>query len=189
MPTRCFARVQFGFRRDIPVEDEVNASFEYANGASGTLITSTNDLVGTDRLEMLFDRAKIVVEDSSRITIWRFVDDEREIARNLSPEEAAQSTFTKLDRSRFFTVETREHASPWGVEHARVLENFAGHILHEEPLIAPGAGGVNSVLLANAMHLSAWTGSDIDLTTFDEDLYLAELNKRIAAEGRYPLRG
>lgn len=36
--------------------------------------------------------------------------------------------------------------------------------------------------MANAMHLSAWTGQDIDLTTFDDDLYLAELNKLIEAE-------
>ena len=55
-------------------------------------------------------------------------------------------------------------------------------------MIAPGRQGIDSVRLANAMHLSAWTGADIEMASFDEDRYLAELNARIAAEGRYPLR-
>jgi hypothetical protein len=43
------------------------------------------------------------------------------------------------------------------------------------------------VRLANAIHLSAWTGKEVPLD-FDEDEYLAELNKRIEAEGTYPTR-
>ena len=68
-----------------------------------------------------------------------------------------------------------------------MLENF-DHLLDGTPLVADGHEGINSVRLANAMHVSAWTGEDIDLTNFDGDRYLAELNARIAAEGRYPLR-
>lgn len=187
-PIRCFARVQFGFRRDIPVDDEVEASVQFAKGATGSFLTCTNDLVGTDRLEMLFDRAKVVVDDSSRVTIWRFVDDEREIARAVSPEDAARIPSETFDRTRFYHATTREYSSQWGVQHSLVIENFGSHILDGTPLIAPGEEGMNSVLLANAMLLSAWMGTDVDLTAFDEDRYLAELNKRIAAEGKYPLR-
>ena len=188
MVTRCFARVQFGYRRDIPVDDEVNALVEFAGGASGTFMTCTNDLVGTDRLELLFDRAKVVVDDSATITTWHFVDDERAIARAVSPADAALVPSGAFDRSQFYSADTRTYSSPWGEQHALVLDNFGLNILEGTALIAPGRQGIDSVRLANAMHLSAWTGADIEMASFDEDRYLAELNARIAAEGRYPLR-
>jgi hypothetical protein len=54
-------------------------------------------------------------------------------------------------------------------------------------LLAPGSEGVNGVRLANAIHLSSWLGHEVPLD-FDEDLYLAELNKRIRSEGKFPER-
>ena len=41
--------------------------------------------------------------------------------------------------------------------------------------------------LANAIHLSSWTGREVPLD-FDEDEFLAELNARIGAEGLYEQR-
>ncbi|HBP38346.1 MAG TPA: gfo/Idh/MocA family oxidoreductase, partial [Clostridiales bacterium] len=63
----------------------------------------------------------------------------------------------------------------------------ARHIIDGTPLLAPGSDGINGVALANAILLSSWLGREVDLPV-DEDLYLAELNKRIAAEGKYPVR-
>lgn len=185
---RCFARVQFGFRRDIPVDDEVHALVQFSGGASGSFLTSTNDLVGTDRLELLFDRAKIVIDDSANLTIWDLVDDERTIARTLHPTDAAKVASEGFDRSQFYHVHRRHYSSAWGEQHALVLENFGRHLLDGTPLVADGREGINSVRLANAMHLSAWTNQDIDLTRFDGERYLSELNARIAAEGRFPPR-
>jgi hypothetical protein len=48
-------------------------------------------------------------------------------------------------------------------------------------------GSISGVRLANAMHLSSWTGHEVPLD-FDEDLYLSELNKRIREEGKFPER-
>ena len=186
--TRVFARVGFGSHRDIPVEDEVSALVEFGAGVTGTFVTRTHDLVGTDRLELLYDRGKIVVTDSAQVTIWRYTDDERTISRELSAEDAAKVPSGAFDRSQFWTTETREYTSKWGEQHAATMQNFGEHIADGVPLLAPGADGILGVRLANGMHLSAWTGADIDLTSFDDDAYLAELNKRIAAEGRYPAR-
>ncbi|MGI5952352.1 MAG: Gfo/Idh/MocA family protein [Brooklawnia sp.] len=188
MPTRCFARIQFGYRRDITVDDEVATLLEFPGGAPGTFNTCTNDLVGTDRLEMGFDRGRIVVDDSARVTVWRYTDAERTIARQISPADAAKVPSGAFDRTIFHNAETREYSSPWGEQHALVLDNFGKHIIDGTPLIAPGRDGLNSVRLANAMYLSAWTGTDIELDSLDDDLFFTELNKRIAAEGRYPQR-
>ena len=81
-----------------------------------------------------------------------------------------------------------EFESAWGAQHAGVLENFAANILDGTPLIAPGSDGITGVRLANAIHLSSWTGREVSITDFDEQTYLAELNKRIEAEGKFPAR-
>ena len=49
MPQSVYAKVAFGFRRNISVEDEVTAVVDYGGGATGVLVAATHDLVGTDR--------------------------------------------------------------------------------------------------------------------------------------------
>ena len=55
------------------------------------------------------------------------------------------------------------------------------------PLLAPGSDGINGVNLANAIQLSSWLGKEVD-NPVDPELYAAELNKRIEAEGKFPTR-
>lgn len=47
--------------------------------------------------------------------------------------------------------------------------------------------GINSVRLANAIHLSSWTGQEVPFD-FNDDDYLAELNSRIRDEGLFQQR-
>ncbi|HEY3407929.1 MAG TPA: gfo/Idh/MocA family oxidoreductase, partial [Propionicimonas sp.] len=67
-------------------------------------------------------------------------------------------------------------------------ENFAANILDGTPLIAPVGDGIHGVRLANAIHLSGWTGREVSITDFDEAAYLAELNARITTEGKFAVR-
>ena len=69
-----------------------------------------------------------------------------------------------------------------------MLENFAANILDGTPLIAPVVDGINGVRLANAIHLSGWTGQEVAIENFDEERYLAELNRRIESEGKFETR-
>jgi predicted dehydrogenase len=67
MPQSVYAKVAFGFRRNISVEDEVTAVVDYGGGATGVLVAATHDLVGTDRFEILGDYyASEVLESESR---------------------------------------------------------------------------------------------------------------------------
>ena len=93
----------------------------------------------------------------------------------------------EVDLDTFYTTEVFESQSPFGQQHADVLENFALNILDGTPLIAPGAEGINGVRLANAIHLSNWTGTEVPLH-FDEDEYLHLLNDRIREEGTFAER-
>ncbi len=188
VPKKCFAKLAYGYRRDIAVEDEVNAIVDFGNGATGHFMTCTHDMIGTDRLEMLFDKGKIVVDGSQKVTITRLSDAEQAISENMGMEEVKLLFTGQLDTKKLMSVEEKSYESVWGYQHATVMQNFAANILDGTPLIAPGPDGINGVRLANAMHLSSWTGQEVDMESFDADQYLAELNKRIAAEGKFPTR-
>ena len=188
VPVSVFAKCQYGFRRNIAVEDEVNALVDFGNGATGSFITATHDLDGTDRLEILCDRGKIVVEDSKTVTITRLKDDERAISDSMSIEQVREMFKGNFNPADYLTRETKEYGSVWGEQHCEVMRNFAAAVRGEEPLLAPGGDGIHGVRLANAIHLSSWTGEEVSIKDFDEDRYLSLLNERIAAEGTFEQR-
>ncbi|OMF18513.1 dehydrogenase [Paenibacillus sp. FSL H8-0548] len=180
MPKEVYSNVKYGYQRNIAVEDEVTAMFDYENGATGVFITCTHDVLGTDRLEILGDKGKIVVDDSKKITIKRLHKSESEMSANMSWADVMK-IFTGQGPADIFTEEVLEFESVWGAQHIAVLENFAANIVEGTPLIAPGSDGIHGVRLANAIHLSSFLGKKVEIS-FDEELYLAELNKKIEEE-------
>ncbi|MFZ7946460.1 Gfo/Idh/MocA family protein [Neobacillus sp. 19] len=186
MPKKVYAKLNFGYQRDIVVEDDVTAVFDYGNGATGVFVTKTHDVVGTDRLEIHGDKGKIVVDDSKKITIKRLNKPENEMSATMSMQDV-MSIFMGGGQGDIFTEEVIEFESVWGGQHIAVLEDFASAIVEGTPLLAPGSDGINGVRLANAMHLSSWLGKEVEVP-FDEELFLEELNKRIVEEGKYPVR-
>ncbi len=187
VPERVFAKVAYGFRRNIAVEDEVTALADYGDGVTGVFVTATHDLVGTDRFEILGDRGKIVVEDSRTATVTRLTKPEREVSEGMDMADVSKLFAGQANLEDFYTTETIEFASAWGAQHAGVLENFAANILDGTPLLAPGSDGIRGVRLANAIHLSSWLGTEVPLD-FDEDEFLRLLNGRIRDEAVFPER-
>ncbi len=176
MPEKVYTKAQYGYQRNIPVEDDVTTIFDYGNGATGVFITCTHDVMGTDRLEIHGDKGKIVVEDSKKVTIKRLHQPEKQMSDTMSMQEVGK-LFQGEGPGAIFDEEELDFESVWGGQHLAVLENFAANILDGVPLIAPGSDGINGVELANAMHLSSWLNEEVNLP-IDEELYLSELNKR-----------
>lgn len=188
VPKSVYAKVAYGFRRDIAVEDEVTAVADYGDGVTGVFVTATHDLIGTDRFEILGDQGKIVVENSKTATVTRLVKPERELSESMDMSDVMRLFTGQLDSSELYTTEVIEFDSAWGAQHSGVLQNFAENILDGTPLLAPGSDGIKGVRLANAIHLSSWTGAEVSLD-FDQDEFLAQLNSRIRDEGKFPERG
>jgi predicted dehydrogenase len=184
VPTSCFAKLAFGFRRDIAVEDEVNAIVDFGNGATGHFMTATHDLIGTDRLEILFDKGKIVVDNSKTVTVTGSRMPSRSCPRacrwtTCASSSWASSTPRACTRARPPSTSRSGAAARDGAAELR-RERARRHRADR-----PGADGINGVRLANAMHLSAWTGEEVDMVDFDEQRYFTELNARIRAEGKF----
>ena len=188
VPTKVYSKIIYGAHRDIAVDNDVTIVTEYANGATGSFITCTHDANGTDRLEIDLDAGKIVVEGSKTATVYRMKKSEAEMNATMSMMDVARLTSgNSAGADELVTVETFENQDGWGYQHTTVMEDFALHILTGSPLLAPGSDGINGVNLANATLLSSWLGKEVE-NPVDEDLYLAELNKKIAAEGKFPTR-
>ncbi|MGL5540105.1 MAG: Gfo/Idh/MocA family protein [Erysipelotrichaceae bacterium] len=183
MPASISSDVKYGYQRDIAVEDDVTAVLDYGNGATGTFVTCTHDVIGTDRFEIVGDRGKIVIEDSKKATIKRLHKSEQEMNATMGMMDVMKLMMGgKTDA--LYSTEVIEEAPTWGTQHCEVMENFADAVLNDAPLLAPGTEGIRGVEMANAIHLSSWLGKPVSLP-LDEELFLSELNKRIAAEGKY----
>jgi UDP-N-acetyl-2-amino-2-deoxyglucuronate dehydrogenase len=185
MPKKVYSNVKYGYQRDIAVEDDVTTILDYGNGATGVFITCTHDVIGTDRFEIVGDKGKIVVDDSKKVTIRRLHKSEQEMSATMSWADAMK-VFMGGDLGEIYSEEVLEFESVWGEQHISVLENFAANIVEGKPLLAPGSDGINGVALANAIHLSSWLGKEVEIPV-DEDVYLAELNKKIEEEKKQPI--
>ncbi len=167
MPSKIQAFCHIGKWHNIEVEDDVTAYAEYPNGATGVFITTTADAPGTNRFEVTLERGKLVCEDG-KLVQYLLETNEREYCKT------AENAFASPEFQRI-EVET-DGQSP---QHIGVLKAFAGAILRGEPLVARGSEGINGLTISNAMHLSSWLQKPVTLP-IDEDLYYAELQKRVA---------
>lgn len=171
MPVKVSTKMHFGKWHDIEVEDDVTTYVEYENGATGTFITSTGDVPGTNRFEITLDKGKLVAENN-KLYLWELDVPEPEFSKiNKIPFGHPQSAKAEVETDGKYE------------QHPGVLNAFAAAILRDEPLIASGEEGIYGLTLSNAMHLSAWLGKEITLP-FDEDLFYNELQKRIKQSHR-----
>lgn len=168
MPDRIMAFASFAKYRDIEVEDDVTAYFEYDNGITGTYITSSGEAPGTNRLEIACDRGRLVVEDN-KITFDRNVIEESE--------------FNKTNQQVFGIPECWKCEIPvkgsYG-QHVGILQDYTKVLLNGGELLAPGYDGIKGLTISNAMHYSAWTGKKVDLHQFPHDEFYELLQEKIA---------
>lgn len=171
MPVKVRAFTHNGKWHDIEVEDDVTAYVEYAGGATGVFITSTGDTPGTNRFEVMLDGGKLVVENDK---LYQY--------KLAVPEPEFTRTYKGGFGEPEYTV-TEVETDGLNPQHNGVLTQFAAHILRGDALVAPGVEGINGLTLSNAMHLSSWLDETVTLP-LDEEKFLAELNKRVAASRR-----
>ncbi|MDY5349040.1 MAG: Gfo/Idh/MocA family oxidoreductase, partial [Candidatus Ventricola sp.] len=173
MPVRVHAFCGLGRWHDIEVEDDVTAYVEYANGATGTFITCTGEAPGTNRFEISMDGGQLVCEHG-RLTLTRLSVPAGRFIREYA------GGYGKPDV-------TVQDITPSGENpmHAGVMRAFARHMLYGEPMIADGREGLASLMLANAMLLSSFTGGTIALPMDEEnDARYAQMLADRAASSR-----
>lgn len=181
LPSTVFAKVNYGFKRTIAVEDDVTVLLDFDEGKTGVFTTCTHDIFGTDRLEILGDQGKLLIENGKTLTISTLPVSEQDISEKMSEENVREIVQGKKDLSTLYTTETQNFKSVWGEQHIRLITNFVQAIRGEEQLIAPGADGLNAVQLSNAIHLSSWLEQEVQIPV-DEKLFNEQLAEQIVKE-------
>ena len=175
MPVKIDAKLHFGKWHNIEVEDDVTVYAEYANGATGTFVTTTGDAPGTNRFEITCDGGKLVCDNATKLVMTKL--------------ETPESEFTKVNKAGFgcpksevIEVETDGQ----NLQHVGVCNAFAAAILRNEPLTADGREGINGLSLSNAMHLSCWKKKEVTLplSHADEVAFHKELMKKVKSSKR-----
>ena len=90
--------------------------------------------------------------------------------------EFSRTARTGFARPEVWNAEIPFDAAP--AQHATLLQNFTDAILDGTPLLVPGAEGIHSVELANAMLYSSLVNQTIDLP-LDGAAYEQKLNELI----------
>ncbi len=158
MPQEVWAHCARAHYHHIEVEDDATIFARYANGATATFITTTGEYPGTNRLEIVGDRGKLVLEDN-KMRWWRLDRAEREVC---------------FERGCPLPEITYEEILPDHKEeaHKGILRNFTAAILDGTELLAPGYDAVCELTISNAAYLSSWTGEivplPLDTARFDE---------------------
>ena len=179
MPEEVYCIAKEGAWRNVAVETDVTVAAKYPGGATGVLVSCTHDPAGTDRLELDFDKGKIVVENSARGTVYRFKQPEQVWNATVSHMEMAGLSRTP---GALWDEQVLTGAQPFGTAYTEIFRNFADHVMNGAPLIATGEDGLRQVRLANAIQLSDWKNAPVKVPC-DPAEYNAELQKRIDGEG------
>ena len=172
MPAKVYAKMHFGKWHDIEVEDDVTAYVEYENGATGTFITSTGDVPGTNRFEILLEGGKLLAEEG-KLTLWKL---------NMFESEFSKTSTVAFSAPEMEKIEIETDGK--NEQHVGVLNAFAGAILRDEPMVADGREGINGLTISNALHMSGFLGKEITIKDFDHELFYEELSKKIKTSKR-----
>jgi len=173
MPTRLRGFCKFGKYHDIEVEDEVTAFLEGEGDLTGTIILSTGESPGTNRIEIACDHGRVTVQDRKIVFDRTCVP--------VSKFSRSSDGFGEPERWRCeIPVEGQTDLS------SNVMRNFVAAIRGEEPLAVDGKDGLKSLALANAALLSTWTDSWVEFP-FDEAQFKSLLDSK--AKAMKPAKG
>lgn len=166
MPESVTAYCGEGKQHRIEVEDEATLFTRYANGATGLFVTSTGEYPGTNRLEIVGDRGRLVLENGT-LTWDRLKASVDETIRT------SEASFARMEMETLvFKQETPETA------HRGILQNFSDGVRLGLPLLSPGVEGIHELMLSNAAYLSQWSGNVPISLPLDEKRFDALLRER-----------
>ena len=169
-PCEVSARLGYGCYSDIDVDDKASLFFRHENGMWGTFLSSSGDSPGTNRLEILGEMGKLVVEDNRYFTIYKNEISTTEVSKT------SQEMYPKIPY-----VEERREVEQTESEYTVILQNFIDAMEGREKPLAALCDGRRALENCNAAYLSDWQQKPLQIPC-DCKAYDFELQKKIQAE-------
>ncbi len=168
MPSKVWGHTRAALH-DIETEDEAFALIEYPNGAHGYLYATTNEEPGENIIEISGDEGKLRLEGDN-LQVWKL----HHSIRRFTFEAGGMWDSIPAER-----IEPPIEMPPEGALTGQpaLIQNFARAVLYNEPLIAPGEEGLNTVEIINALILSSQRQKPVSIPVdrAEYDALLAEL--------------
>lgn len=156
LPDKVYASMEFGRYNNFLVDDAVDIQYFYGNGFHGTFVSATGEAPGINRLEVWGSKGRLTME-GNKIS---FAENQPSI------EEFAKTNTEKFAKIPYTVTEEifDGQVNPYGI----IMENFADHLLHGEPLLTTGWDGLLEVQLANAVYVSGWDEKKVAVPVAEE---------------------
>ncbi len=154
MPTTVRATVR-SVRHDAEVEDDALAVLTWANGATGVVVASLNEPVGSERIELYGERGAVVLIDG--YAVRRVDHDEAQQICDEHPDE-----YPTLEHE-WHDVEVARAPSEWLDMLIASERDFVLAATNGTAPMVDGAEGTRAVELANAIYLSSYYGEEVAL--------------------------
>ncbi len=159
MPSAVQAFCHEGKYHPVEVEDEATVFLEWKNGVTGVFTSSTGEAAGFNRLEMIFEDARLVYEDG-RICVFELTQSESELLKKTTD-------FFSRPEGNWKDVHISETTGQPD-EYTKLLSAFA-----RGKSVASGEDGRRNLLLCNAIYLSSWQQQKISIPEPETDEELA----------------
>ena len=144
--------------RNITVENDVTAFFEFDNGATGVFIASGHELQGTNRLEIVGNKGKIVI-DGFKLSFFQYTHSENEV--NACVTEGYGATDFIVEELCYEGA-YRARDEKYG-QQLRVVDQFTKAIENGEKPVAYGIEGINALSIINGIYLSHYKDKMVEL--------------------------
>ena len=187
VPQSVFAKVAYGFRRDIAVEDEVTAVVDYGDGATGTSSPpcTTWSAPTASRSSVTAARSSSTAPRRPPSPAWSA--DERELWDSMGMDDVRKLFTGELNPPRC-TPRRSSSSSPPGVPSTPGSWRTSPRTSSTARRCLPPVRTASTASgWPTPSTCPAGPAQEVPLD-FDEDEYLSELNKRIRAEGSFPER-
>lgn len=149
MPSAVQAFCHEGKYHPVEVEDEATVFLEWKNGATGVFTTSTGEAAGFNRLEMIFEDARLSFENGE-LRVFELTQPESVLLKKTTD-------FFSRPEGNWKDVHISETAGQPD-EYTKLLSAFV-----RGESVASGEDGRRNLLLCNAIYVSSWKQQKIHL--------------------------
>ncbi len=176
MPNKITAKCNTR-NRDITVENEVIAIFEYPNNMTCSFTARTNELIGVNRLEIAGDKGRIVISTAS-MKYYKFARSEQEV--NATTKNGLYG-FVRYKKKKYIYGFRNAINDVTKGQQINIIRNLTNVIEGKAELIAPATEGTKALELINSIYLSNQLNKPVDLP-IDNMVYNKILEGLIAEE-------
>ena len=162
-PLQVVSSIGYGAYHNTEIDDSVVANLVYPNGFMCTLISSTGETPGTNRLEISGTRGKLVFEKFDELDIY--FNDVPEDVYSVTVESPRYTLKFGKPAFKKYTERINKNIDA----HMLCIQNFIDSIENNQSPVASYYDGLACVETINAIYYSDWIGKKVDFPVDSAD--------------------